>query len=368
MRFERNFNNCPYSELDDVAYWKKSVAQIDLPDLNPMNRPRFNLMPEDIIASAGSCFAQHISRYVKENGYQFLTTEPPHSFIPTDLASEYNYGTYPARFGNIYTSRQLLQLFKRAYGKFKPTIKPYRVEEYYIDPFRPFIQPTGFISLEEMESDQIKHLLAVKAMFENLDVFIFTLGLTECWEYVDDGSILPSCPGCGVGEFDSDKYRYKNLTVGEVVQDLKEFISLLNEVNSSAKIIFTVSPVPLVATNSGDHVLTATTYSKSVLRVAVQEIKSMFENVDYFPSYEIITTNASRGRYFHTDLRNVLEEGVSHVMRCFFDSYMGIKLTIENDGTSTSNSENYRSYNEFNRILMDVICEEELLEEAIEGG
>ena len=154
MRFERNFNNCPYSELDDVAYWKKSVAQIDLPDLNPMNRPRFNLMPEDIIASAGSCFAQHISRYVKENGYQFLTTEPPHSFIPTDLASEYNYGTYPARFGNIYTSRQLLQLFKRAYGKFKPTIKPYRVEEYYIDPFRPFIQPTGFISLEEMESDQ----------------------------------------------------------------------------------------------------------------------------------------------------------------------------------------------------------------------
>ena len=149
---------------------------------------------------------------------------------------------------------------------------------------------------------------------------------------------------------------------------MKEFISLLNEVNSSAKIIFTVSPVPLVATNSGDHVLTATTYSKSVLRVAVQEIKSMFENVDYFPSYEIITTNASRGRYFHTDLRNVLEEGVSHVMRCFFDSYMGIKLTIENDGTSTSNSENYRSYNEFNRILMDVICEEELLEEAIEGG
>jgi hypothetical protein len=38
------------------------------------------------------------------------------------------------------------------------------------------------------------------------------------------------------------------------------------------RIVLTVSPVPLVATVTGSHVVPATIYSKSVLRIAAQEI------------------------------------------------------------------------------------------------
>jgi len=361
-RIEKQYVDCPYTEAKDYTFWKRSVAEPKLSEINPKVNPAFPLLKEDVIASAGSCFAQHISRYLSKNGYRFLTTEKPHRFVNPKLSKEFNYGVYPARFGNIYTSRQLLQTIQRAYGRFTPTIEPIRSGNRVLDPFRPFIQPSGFLDQKEMELDREAHLSAVRKMFENLDVFIFTLGLTECWENVDDGSILPICPGCGAGEFNSEKYIFKNLSVSEVVEDLSDFLILLREVNPNSKVIFTVSPVPLIATGTDDHVLSATVYSKSVLRVAAEEIKTKFDNVDYFPSYEIITSNASRGQYFDQDLRSVLEFGVNHVMRCFFKSYMNLNLA---DSPPQNEEEfgQHLQFNQLNQMIMDVVCEEELLEE-----
>jgi hypothetical protein len=46
--------------------------------------------------------------------------------------------------------------------------------------------------------------------------------------------------------------------VGEIVTDLTEAFELLRTVNPRAKIVLTVSPVPLVATFTSRHVLQAT--------------------------------------------------------------------------------------------------------------
>ena len=50
-------------------------------------------------------------------------------------------------------------------------------------------------SVEELTEDRSRHLAAVRQMFETLDVFVFTLGLTESWEHVPDGAALPLAPG-----------------------------------------------------------------------------------------------------------------------------------------------------------------------------
>ena len=88
--------------------------------------------------------------------------------------------------------------------------------------------------------------------------------------------------------------------------------------NPRARLVLTVSPVPLAATARADtHVLAASTYSKSVLRVACEELAARCPNVAYMPAFEIITSTHSRGRYFSSDLRSVNEAGVAHVMRVF---------------------------------------------------
>jgi hypothetical protein len=236
------------------------------------------------------------------------------------VREKHNYGLFSARYGNIYTARQLKQLFDRAYGTFGPAEDAWiEADGTVLDPFRPTVQPGGFVSVEEMTADRRQHLAAVRTLFETLDVLVFTLGLTECWRSLQDGAIFPVCPGVSGGRFDPGRHGFLNQSVTEVIADLDDFIMRLRGVNAGAQLILTVSPVPLVATaEPAANVLAATTYSKSVLRVAAETVRKAHPNVHYFPSYEIITGAHARGAYYADDLRNVTENGVAHVMRLFF--------------------------------------------------
>jgi hypothetical protein len=92
----------------------------------------------------------------------------------------------------------------------------------------------------------------------------------------------------------------------------------MKAVNGKLRILLTVSPVPLTATNSGRHVLVATTQSKSVLRAVAAQLSDNWRDVDYFPSYEIITSPVFRGAFFEPNLRSVHPRGVAFVMEQFF--------------------------------------------------
>ena len=316
----------PYRDLPDSAYWRRSVvgqgAVVD-----PLAGGFLTLARTDKVATAGSCFAQNIARHLKTSGFDFLVTESAHPIVPTDAALRHGYGLYSARYGNIYTARQLLQLFDRAYGAFAPAedIWPAPDGIRVVDPFRPTIEPEGFASEAELRADRAHHLARVRAMFETLDVFVFTLGLTEGWVSRTDGAVFPLCPGVSGGLFDPDTHAFHNFRTGEVVADLAAFIARLRGVNPAARIILTVSPVPLAATATGNHVLAATTYSKSVLRAAAQEVVEDHAGVFYFPSYEMIMGAPAAARFFAPDMRNVTEEGVGHVMAVFLRHAAGVE-------------------------------------------
>lgn len=315
----------PYRSLPDKAFWRKSVAGLPMGEIDPVGTFDLKISPGTKVATAGSCFAQHIARHLKTSGFNYYVAEDGHPILPEQQRLANNYGTFSARYGNIYTARQLYQLFERAYGRFEPQEGPWIDADGTVrDPFRPSVQPGNFASVEEMLADRAQHLKAVRRMFETLDVFVFTLGLTECWRAKADGAVFPLCPGVEGGVFDARLHRFHNQILSDVVSDMRLFINGLRNVNPKAEIILTVSPVPLMATAAKDqHVLTATTYSKSVLRVSAEVLRNEFAFVHYFPSYEIITGPHSRGRYYAEDLRNVTEEGVSHVMRLFLKHAAG---------------------------------------------
>jgi hypothetical protein len=129
-----------------------------------------------------------------------------------------------------------------------------------------------------------------------------------------DEAVFPLAPGVvGSGENAAD-YRFENFRVAGMVDDMAQFIERFRVVNPTARIILTVSPVALVATYEDRHVLVSTTASKAALRTVADEIAAEFDNVAYFPSYEIITGPHARGRFFADDLRDVTPEGVQHVM------------------------------------------------------
>lgn len=314
--------NHPYRSLPDWHFWKPSVAELPADAVDPVVSAKFRVRRTDRIATAGSCFAQHIARHLQRAGFNYLVTETANPVIPTDIAAQYGYGLFTARYGNIYTSRQLLQLLQRAYGLFQPADDVWlRSDGRLIDPFRPRLQPGGFVSRAEYDADRRQHFAAVRRAIETLDVLVFTLGLTEGWVSRIDGAAYPLCPGVAGGSFDEGAHLFLNLRASEIIADLRAAVRFVRKRNPRARFILTVSPVPLVATAEPRSVVVSTVYSKSALRVAAEEIARDDRDIAYFPSYEIITGQHARGRYFAEDLRSVTDDGVGRVMQLFFEHY-----------------------------------------------
>jgi hypothetical protein len=334
-------------------------------EVDPVVAMPFRIARHEKVATAGSCFAQHIGRHLAARGFTSLVTETAHPIVPAETAKTMQYGVYTARYGNIYTPRQALQLLRRAFGRFAPAEPAWTDGAgHWFDPFRPAIQPGGFSSRQELEADRAQHLRAVRTMFETADVLVFTLGLTEAWTSREDGAVFPVCPGVSGGTFDADRYAFVNFSFEEVLADLRAFLAEARAVRPGLRVVVTVSPVPLAATAEPRHVWTSTTYSKSVLRLVAEEIAREPETA-YFPSYEVITAPSNRGAYYAEDLRSVTEDGVEHVMRLFFahlaEREVGVASAPAREAVAVADTHDALARA---KSAVDVICEENALDVA----
>ena len=301
----------PYLNQPDDAFWSRAVVNSFNPKSVAANFTGI-LKKGDKVVSAGSCFASNLVPYLSEVEVDYLYTEKiPHTF--SELGENLGYANFSAAYGNIYTARQLRQLYERAIGEFIPIEDRWFQDNTVIDPFRPGLKFPAE-SEKEFEFLTTSHLSAVRKAFEAADVFVFTLGLTESWVHKVDGATYPACPGVIAGTFDNEKYEFKNFSLSEIVSDIEIFIDLVRKRNPDLRIILTVSPVPLVATATRNHVLHASIYSKSVLRIAAENVTNSIEAVHYFPAYELITGPQAPDSFFEPDKRNVSKAGVDFVM------------------------------------------------------
>lgn len=355
----------PYQGLPDHRHWMRAVATpaaLDPAHVDPVVRPAFRIDRSARIATAGSCFAQHVARHLRRCGVAPFVTEHAHPLVPPALAAEWGYGDFGARYGNLYTARQLLQLMLRAFGEMHPAEDAWPTADgRWADPFRPRAHGGGTVTLQELRADRAQHFACVRRLFAELDVFVFTLGLTETWANAEDGAVYPVCPGVVAGHFDPARHVLQEHGVPEVVADLDLFLRLLRGINPRARLVLTVSPVPLMATAVDRHVLVSTTHAKAVLRVAAEEIVRNHEGVAYFPSLEIISSPFSRGAYFADDLRSVTEAGVSHVMRLFLQHYLGITTAASGQAQEAVAPRLHDSGLEGAAEQVRVMCDEELL-------
>jgi hypothetical protein len=308
----------PYLGLPASAFWRTAVAQCRPETVENIYERRFSIAPGDRIATAGSCFAQNIGRRLKRHGYTILDTEPPPRGLDKEGKSSFGYDMYSARYGNVYTARQLLQLIQAARGKFDPADIVWEKDGRFYDALRPNVEPQGLDSPEEVSALRTDHLASVRSMIRQTDVFIFTFGLTEAWLHTESGTVYPTAPGTMAGVYDPQIHSFKNFGYEEVLADFLSVRHIFQRSNPNVRFLLTVSPVPLVATAADQHVLSATTRSKSVLRAVAGALAERYEDVDYFPSYELIASSFSEGRFYEPDRRNVTTDGVDLVMRYFF--------------------------------------------------
>jgi hypothetical protein len=327
----------PYRSQPNIAKWSHAVSKNWHPE-NTISDHVIILRKRDKIASLGSCFASNLVPYLKKHGFQYVETEKRPKSLAAASVDNFSYDKFSAAYGNVYTARQFRQLLDRAFGKFHPFEDRWHIANEIVDPFRPGLR---FRARTDSEFDALTtyHLSRVRLVFETADVVIFTLGLTEAWYSTTDGAVFPACPGTVAGTFDPHKHAFYNFSVAEIVNDLDYICTTLKGINPDTRLVLTVSPVPLVATATSDHVLVASTYSKSVLRVACTDVQRRHDNIIYFPSYEIITGPQAPADFFEPDRRNASAKGIDQVMAAFLTHCeSGTPPLVAPDDTAGSSS------------------------------
>lgn len=349
----------PYEGLPPRAYWRSGVAERAPLDPGELYAPRFPITRKTRVMTAGSCFAQHVGRALCGAGFKVIDAEPVPEAMPEAVAQRFGYRLFSARYANIYTARQLLQLLREVEDGAAPAEPVWERDGRYFDSQRPSVEPEGLDSAELVLSHRAGHLAAVRSAVRSADLFVFTFGLTEAWLHRESGTIFPTAPGTIAGRFDPERYVFHNFDALEVLADFEAFRERMKAINPEIRFLVTVSPVPLTATASGQHVEVATAYSKAVLRAVCGMLVARHADVDYFPSYEVITSQSARGIYYQANQRSVTPTGVAAAMRLFLGAHgVGEKPSKERDALREAR----RAKRAKRAEAADEVCEEALLE------
>ena len=242
------------------------------------------------IIAFGSCFAIEITRFLSERGYSIASSEG-------DGVIDFRAGV-----NNTFAIRQLF-------------------EWVYEDK----------LFLEETWHDEDKGVIARSRKirehslktFEKANVFILTLGLSEVWYNKKTNAVF--WRAIPKRQFDPRVHAFKVSSFKENKENIQYIFDTIKKIKPNAKVIFTVSPVPLVATFRAESCLTANSVSKSILRAAVDEFYrendgASREDLFYWPSYEIVEKLYEDP--YRPDNRHIKKDCVNFIMNKFKKYYI----------------------------------------------
>lgn len=253
---------------------------------------------ETRIATFGSCFAERIASFLKKNGYRSNKSSATED---DDFVFMSNWG------GGLNNTFILEQQFRYAFTDWVPA-------------------PTQWLDRQGNPVDGARWKGDLTAFFHETDVFILTLGLAEIWRDTVTGEAMWGTTL--QGDYLAGRHVFGVTSVEDNYRNLTRIVQMVREHRPGAKIIFTLSPVPLTATFRPVSCMTANEVSKSILRVAVDMLmRDEHPDVYYYPSYELVR-NIVKDPYID-DAIHVGGVFLSKLMKTFLNIYgVGVRREV----------------------------------------
>jgi len=221
-------------------------------------------MPEEpfigrktVVVAFGSCFARHISDHLAMLGYRVESRNSNTAYISV-------------MEDGIVNSHAVLQQFEWAWENKVPEVSLWH----------------GYDGKALGYDEPVR--LETKRIFDAAEVFIVTLGLSELWYDEPTGHVFwRAVPRA---HFDPSRHKFRVATQAENLANLKAIHAIIRKHRPDAKIVLTLSPIPLTATFRPIPCTVADSASKASLRSALDELMMQADDpwLFYFPSYEVV--------------------------------------------------------------------------------
>lgn len=282
----------PEARIRPSVWPRRAAAFEDLEaliraDLLKDRRPPAPILGPDVkVTTLGSCFAQHVSHRLREEGYPTY-----HKGVGEEINS-------------TYANRHLIDWVADG-------------------PVTSFGRELEDIYGAEMRAEMRDNIAAS-------GVFIFTLGVAPTYFDAETGEFVFSHGTNLDRKLLGSRYRFRTTSVGENVANLRHIIDRVRSLSRGIRFVITVSPVPLAATLEMPSAVEADAISKSVMRLTAHEIvHSGIPGIHYWPSFEIVRwcgahlPSGHPRAYGHDDdnTRHVSVWLVDMIMRLFIEYF-----------------------------------------------
>ncbi len=238
------------------------------------------------LAAVGSCFAQEISSRLLEAG--FRGAQNPN--------------------GIIYNAVSMADAVERAVDG----------PEYSVDDFfehgglwHSWLHHGSFSArdVDEAVDSAEASRQEFREALEGCELFIATPASSSVYELLSDGQVVSNCH-----KVPNSRFNRRLLSVEENLEALKRTVEAVRGVSPECPVVLTLSPVRHYP---GDLVLNAR--SKAHLLAAIHRCCESFENVRYFPAFEIVIDELRDYRFFKEDMLHPSELAAEIVLRTFAD-------------------------------------------------
>lgn len=277
--------------------------------LFPGIAPSFQIQAGDTVLTVGSCFAREIERNL--TGFNLpvrqLAFRPDEvDGDPASIINEYNSGCIAQRLTWAAEGVDTARMTETVWGA--------------SDDSYDLILSKGSRAPVADLMDRRRRIDAVYSGINDSALLIVTLGLSEVWVDLEQGIFLNRIPDWIHVRTNPQRYKLLMLTPQQNFDLLAPVFQRLIG-GGLQRIVVTVSPVPMGSTFAPEDAVVANCMSKSALRVAAGRLASTFPGqVDYFPSYEIVTSAGTRA--YEDDLIHVRPDMVARIMAHFKQAYI----------------------------------------------
>lgn len=240
------------------------------------------------LLTIGSCFSQVIGERLSENKFEVIVNP----------------------FGTVFNPDSIFRLLESAAkNNFSMIDAPLTRDGSW---FNYHVHSDFYGSTKEELNTKLKTILkTIHEALPKVDTLIITLGTAFVYRLKSNNEIVANCHKIPAVNFSKEL-----LTVQEIINAFSDLLNQFRIQNLQFKILLTVSPV-----RHTKDTIPLNSVSKSVLRLACHELSAKFENVFYFPAYEIMMDDLRDYRFYKEDMIHPTEVAEEYIWNKFSDTY-----------------------------------------------
>jgi hypothetical protein len=304
----------------ELSRWPKREDGNRLePEAWPIIRPKFSLAEAKSIFTIGSCFARNIEEELQDRGYDIptLSFAVPKEEWPARANGILNKYTPAGIWQELDWTARVLAASPRDQDAVLAEPLDALSDDLVID-----LELAGLRAVSPARALERRRQLRDlnRRIFES-DLVVVTPGVCEVWWDHQRQRHVEELPPRAFVRDQSRRFEWRMMDYETAYQRLERTADLIRTNGKpGVKMLFTVSPVPLKVTFSGQDVLIANTQAKATLRAALGALVARFDDIDYFPSFESVTLSRSTA-VWTDDLRHVSPAFVSQVVGRLVEAY-----------------------------------------------